>query len=136
MIFWLLMTSLSWKLQFYKMCFLEICRTIFIIPPKIWTLPFISFFPPFFKNRFCYGNGKKGMFLHAFYLSFDARFAKYYQSSLHYHKQCPINNIKIKCQQTDQNVSDSFWTCPLKIVPYKLRGLLISSFWSCDSDFR
>ena len=42
-------------------------------------------------------------------LSFDARFLKY-QFSLHYHKQCSINKIQVKCLQISQNVSDIFWT--------------------------
>ena len=39
-------------------------------------------------------------------LSFDERFVKHYPFRLHYHKQCPINNIQVKCTQIGQNVSD------------------------------
>ena len=51
---------------------------------------------------------KQRNFLHAIDLSFDARFVKYYPFSLHYHKQCPVNNIQVKCFQIGQNVSDIF----------------------------
>ena len=45
--------------------------------------------------------------LHVVDLLFDARFLKY-PFTLHYHKQCPINNIPVKCSQIGQNKSDIF----------------------------
>ena len=47
---------------------------------------------------------KQRNFLHAVDLSFDARFVKYYQLSLQYHKQCPMNNIQVKYSQIGQNI--------------------------------
>ena len=45
---------------------------------------------------------KERNFLHVVDLSFDVRFAKYYQFSLGYHKQFLINNIKVKYLQIGQ----------------------------------
>ena len=87
------------------------------------------------KINFVVEMVKERNFLDVVDLSFDARFLKYSQFSLQYHKKYPINNIKVKLLQIGQNVSDIFWTCSLQIVSDKLRGFLISSFWSCDSDF-
>ena len=106
----------------------------FIILPKLWTFLFYLFYLFFFRDWFCCGVVKQRNFLHFVDLAFDARFVKY-QFSLHYHKQCPINNIKVKYLQIGQKLSDIFWTCSLQIVSDKLRGLLIWSFWSCDSHF-
>ena len=53
----------------------------------------------FFKDQFCFGMVKQKNFLHVVDLSFDARFTKYNKFSLYYHKQCPINIIKVKCSQ-------------------------------------
>ena len=89
----------------------------------------------FFKDRFCNGMVKQRNFPHVVDLSFDARFVKYYPFSSHFHKQCPINKIQVKCLQFGQNLPDTFWTYSLQIVSDKLRELLISSFQSCDSDF-
>ena len=88
-----------------------------------------------FEPKFCCGMVKQRNFLRVADLWFDARFVKYYPFSLPYHKQCLINNIRLKCLQIRQKVSDIFLTCSLQIVSFNLRGLLISSFWSCDSDF-
>ena len=49
-----------------------------------------------------------------------------------------ICKVSLKWTQLGQKVSDIFWTCfymnIFLIVSDKLKGLLISSFWSCDSD--
>ena len=51
---------------------------------------------------------KERNFLNVADLSFDARFVKYYQFSSHYHKQHPINNIKVNYLQIRQNMFDIF----------------------------
>ena len=48
---------------------LAICRTIFIIPPKIWTLRFYLLFVLFFDNWFCCGNAKRTFFMLLIYHS-------------------------------------------------------------------
>ena len=131
------MTSLSWgylqKIILQNMITRDL-QDNFYHPTKTLDVIFLSFFS-FFKDRFCCRMVKQRNFLHVVDLSFDARFVKHYQFSLHYHKQCPINNIKVKYLQIGCIVSNIFWTCSLRIVSDKLRELLISSFWPCDSDF-
>ena len=61
-----------------------------------------------FQRSILHGMAKERNFLHVVDLSFDGRFLKYYYFSLHYHKQCPINNVKVKYLQIGQNVSDIF----------------------------
>ena len=123
-IFWLQMIYLSWKLSAEG----NFTCKIFYQPTKTLYLTFSSLFP-FFEDRFCCGMVKRKNFLHVVDLLFVTRFLKYL-FRLHYHEQCPINNIQVKCFQIGQNVCDIFWICF-----HKLRGLLISSFWSSDSDF-
>ena len=50
----------------------------------------------------------KRNFLHVVDVSYDVRFMKYYQFSSHYHEQLPVNNIKVKYSQIDQNITDFF----------------------------
>ena len=113
-----------------KIWFVEICRTIFIIPPKLWTF-FI------FQRLILLCSGKiKELFACCWFIIWWI-FLKYYQFSLQYHKQCPTSKIKVKCWQIDQNVFDIFWTCFLQIVSNKLWEdcWFHHSFWSCESDF-
>ena len=49
--------------------------------------------------------------------------------------QGPINNLKVKCLQFTEKLSDILSTCPSQIFSDKLREFLIPSFWSCDFDF-
>ena len=116
---WLLHAKITFRRKIYK---------IFYYPIKTLYVIFLSFFS-FFKDWFCCVMVKQRKFLHDVDLPFDARFLKY-RFSLHYHKQCPINSIQVKCAQICQNVCDIFWMCF-----DKLRELLISSFWSGDFDF-
>ena len=137
---------------FWKICFtpndffiLKIIRRrklhkSFYHPIKTLDVAFLSFFFffSFFKDPFCCGMVKQRNFFHVVDLSFDARFVKYhpFRSFRSHHKQSPINNINVKCLQIGQNVSDIFWTSFLQKVSEKLRGFLVSSYWSCDLDFR
>ena len=58
----------------------------------------------FFQKWILFWNGKTGTFfmLLIYHLMQD------YPFSSHYQKQCPINNIWVKCFQVGQNVSDIF----------------------------
>ena len=115
--------TIIFRKWFYKTWFLEISRTIFIISPEIWTFPFYFLFSFF---NFAAVIMKERKFLRVADLSFDTRSAKYYQISLRYHEQWPINNIKVEYSQIGNNGSHFLWTCSLQIVPDKLRGFLIS----------
>ena len=89
-------------------CIMKIMRKkkileILYYPIKILDVTFLSFFS-FSKDRFSCGMVKQRNFLHVVDLSFDSRFVKFYQFSLHY----PINNIKVKTSQIGQTVSDIF----------------------------
>ena len=117
-----ILTSLSWKVSAE-----ENFAKYFIIHENLVRY-FLSLFS-FFEDLFCCAKVKQRNFLHVVDLSLDARFSKY-PFSLHYHKQCPTNNIQIKCSQVCQNLCDIFWICF-----GKLTGLLILSFWYSDSDF-
>ena len=123
-IFWLQMIYLSWKLSAEG----NFTCKIFYQPTKTLYLTFSSLFS-FFEDRFCCGMVKRKNFLHVVDLLFDTRFLKH-PFRLHYHEQCPINNIQVKYSQIGQNVCNIFWICF-----HKRRGLLILSFWSSDSDF-
>ena len=116
--------------RFYKIWFLEIFKTVFITPPKTWTLHFHLFFQIFYENV-------KRMFLNVVDFSLDERFAKYYHFSSHYLKIVVNKYYQSlpKFSQFGQNVSDIFWICLSHIVLEKARASLISSFWSCDPDF-
>ena len=80
----------------------------------MWVLLFYLFLNHFSKIDFAVEVIKEGNSLHVVNLSVDTRFVKYYRFSSHYHKQWPINNIKVKCLQIGQNMSDIFWTCSLE----------------------
>ena len=68
------------------------------------TFTYVFFLLSFFKDRSCCAMVKQRNFLHVVSSSFDARFVKYYQFCSHYHKHCPINNIKEKCSRIGQNM--------------------------------
>ena len=123
-IFWLQMTPLSWKVyaenNFTKYVSWRSVGQFLSSHQKFWCYFLYLFFFSFFKD-FAIEN-----FLRVANLSFDARFARHSQFSLHHDKQCQINNIKVKCPQIGQNLCDSFWTCSLQIVPDIWRWLLIS----------
>ena len=95
-IFWLQMIYLSWKLSAEG----NFTCKIFYQPTKTLYLTFSSLFS-FFEDRFCCGMVKRKNFLHVVDLLFVTRFLKYL-FKLHYHEQCPINNIQVKCFQIGQ----------------------------------
>ena len=103
--------KIIYRRKFYK---------IFYHPTKVSDVSFVSLFS-FFKDQFCCGIVKQKNFLHVVDLSFkfDTRFVKHYPFSFHYHKQCPINNNRVKCSQIGQNVPDILWICSLQIVSDK-----------------
>ena len=86
--------------------FTKYLQDSFYHPTKTLHVTFLSFFS-FFKDRFCCEMAKQRSFLRVVSLSFNLRFMKYF-NSVHYHKHFPINDIKVKCLQIGQNVSDIF----------------------------
>ena len=63
---------------------------------------------------------------------------KYYHLSLWQRKTVVINNIMTKCSQFVQQGSDVFKDAVYhveQIVPHKLKGFLISSLCSSNSEF-
>ena len=68
---------------------------------------FLSLFS-IFKDQFWCGMVNQRNFLHVVDLWFDARFVNYYRLSLPYHKQCPIDNMWVKCLQIGQKLSGYF----------------------------
>ena len=111
-----ILTYLSWKLSAEK----KLQNTLSLLYLSNFRRYFFIFFL-FSKDQFCCCMLKQRNFLLVVDLLFDARFVKYYQFNLRYYKQCPINNVKAKCSQIGQNMSDIFWTTSLQINSDKLR---------------